>query len=435
MNKFFLDILSPLGIHELTPIQESCLEEYNQHDEIILYAPTGTGKTLAFILPLVQLLTQDKTQGQQVLIISPTRELALQIESVFKSLKSSISISACYGGHSLSSEINNLSANPTVIIGTPGRILDHIERKTIHIETIRYFVFDEFDKCLELGFQEEIASIYGETRALKKMFFGSATKLNNFPVFIRLNNPIIIDKTNQDVQPEFSYFQLPVIGDKPNTISKLIPHFKHEKSMCFCNFREDVELVHRYLLQQKIASVAYHGGMEQDERERAIIKFRNGSASVLVCTDIGSRGLDISDVKHIVHFMLPDKLDAFVHRNGRTSRMKESGSVYFFDTDLKNVNFELPKSSEFRINQTLPYEPPLWKTIYFSAGKKNKINKIDLVGYLCKQADVSKNEIGNITVLDYTSFVALPISKANAIISKLKGTKIKGQKLKISPAY
>ena len=215
MEKEIELLVAPLGIETLTPIQRDTLAQYDQHQEIIMYAPTGTGKTLAFLLPLVQLLrSSTQNAGVRALILSPTRELATQIEKVFKSLKTEFSITACYGGHSLQSETNNLSANPDVVVGTPGRLVDHIERENLSVRQMQFLVVDEFDKCLELGFQEAIANIYGDMGKLEKLFFGSATKLKQFPVFIRLSNPVEIDHTQQDIQPKITLYGIQMIGDK-----------------------------------------------------------------------------------------------------------------------------------------------------------------------------------------------------------------------------
>lgn len=437
MQQEILQLIAPLGITELTPIQEEAIHNFQNFDEIVLYAPTGTGKTLAFLIPLVQLLKQHpKTKNQvRALILSPTRELATQIESVFKSLKTEFSITACYGGHSIQSEINSLSAFPDVVVGTPGRLVDHIDRRSLEILNTEFLVIDEFDKCLEMGFQEQIAWVYGEIRNLKKTFFGSATKLDVFPVFMKLVNPIFIDKTQQDVQPEFSLYHVKSGGDKLQTLVDLVTNFRNERAIIFCNFRENVDEIASFFNHHKMAITAYHGGLEQDERERALIKFRNNTAPVMVCTDIGSRGLDISEVKHIVHYQFPDKEDAFIHRNGRTARMAETGCVYWFDEDYRRAKFDLPKSQEFVIDQSIQYKRPNWTTIYFSAGKKNKINKVDLLGFLFKQGELQKNQIGVIAVLDYTSYVGVDVKDIGALLSKLRSHKVKSQKLKIDIAY
>lgn len=433
MQKSIQQLVAPIGIKELTVIQRDAIENYQHFNELILYSATGSGKTLAFLLPLIELLKQSSsTNGFQAIILSPTRELALQIESVFKSLKTDISITTCYGGHSIKTEINNLDAQPTVVIGTPGRISDHLNRRNLSLRDTTFFVVDEFDKCLELGFHVEIEHIVGQIRNLEKSIYSSATRIDSFPSFIRLKNPIYLDQLIDDKQPAISYFNIETFSNKLNTIAQLVSNFNHEPTIIFCNFREDVDGIFDYMTSNGIAITPYHGGMEQDERERALIKFRNKSCPVMVCTDLGSRGLDIPEVKHIVHFQLPDKEDSFIHRNGRTARMTADGSVYIFEEDERSSKFDLPTSKPFKINKNLDYIIPNWTTVYFSGGKKNKINKIDLLGFICQKGEINKEDVGMITVLDFSSYVAIQSEEINKIIGKLRNFKVKGQKLKIA---
>ncbi len=432
MKKSIQDLLKPIGIKQLTPIQAESLENYTLFTEMILYAPTGSGKTLAFLLPLVELLrANESNNGIQAIILSPTRELALQLETVFKSLKTEFSITACYGGHSIKTEINNLQAEPTIVVGTPGRISDHLNRRNMSLKQVSYFIVDEFDKCLELGFQVEIEHIYSQPRYLHQSIYGSATRIDAFPDFIKLENPIYIDKlVEEESQPDIHYFSLETKEHKLNTLKYLVSGFNHEPTIIFCNFREDVEGIATYFGDNDMSITAYHGGLEQDERERGLIKFRNHSCPVLVCTDLGSRGLDIPEVKHIVHFQLPDKEDAFIHRNGRTARMMANGNVYFFHEDYPK--FDLPKAETFRVNTHLDYMQSEWTTVYFSGGKKNKINKIDLLGFICQQGGIEKADVGVISVLDFSSYVAIKTGLVYDVIQATRDLKVKGQKLKIA---
>lgn len=433
MQKEIKQLVAPLGIKELTGIQKDVLENYSHYNEVILYAPTGSGKTLAFLLPLIELLRQDAPKdGIQAVIVSPTRELALQIETVFKSLKTEFSITACYGGHSIKTEINNLDAQPTIVVGTPGRISDHLNRRNLSLRNSSYFIVDEFDKCLELGFHVEIEHIYNQLKNLEKSFYGSATRIENFPPFIQLLHPVYLDQLVEEDQPDITFYHIETIGNKLQTIKHLITGFDHQPTIVFCNFREDVDGIHSYLEENDIAVTPYHGGMEQDVRERALIKFRNRSCPVLVCTDLGSRGLDIPEVKHIVHYMLPDKEDAFIHRNGRTARMMANGNVYVFDEDQRIAKFELPATVKHTINTKLEYFPSEYTTLYFSGGKKNKINKIDLLGFICQKGNLTKDAIGVISVLDFSSYVSVKTYDVSELINTLSQHKVKGQKLKIA---
>lgn len=431
MQKTTQELLAPLGITELTAIQKEALKHYQDYKEVVLYSPTGSGKTLAFLLPLIELLSERNiTHDVQAIILSPTRELAVQIEAVFKSLKTDFSITACYGGHSVKTEVNNLAAHPNIVVGTPGRISDHINRRNLFLRNTPYFLVDEFDKCLELGFHEEIEHIYSQMRNLEKSFFGSATRIDNFPDFITLKKPVYLDQIIEEKQPDIRFYEVETLHNKLKTLVHLITQFNHESTIVFCNFREDVDVIAEYFSDRGMAITPYHGGMEQDERERALIKFRNHSCPVLVCTDLGSRGLDIPEVKHIVHYQLPDKLDAFIHRNGRTARMTADGNAYVFHEDYPK--FELPKLKNFSVDSRLEYFQSKWTTLYFSGGKKNKINKIDLLGFICQKGNVPKEEVGVITVLDFTSYVAVKTENIDKLLNELGQYKVKGQKLKIA---
>lgn len=423
----------PFGFSDWTKVQRETFANYANNDEIVIYAPTGSGKTIAFLLPLMQLIKDGgKDGGLQAVIFSPTRELALQIEQVFKSLKSGISITACYGGHSMKTEVQNLSANPSIIVGTPGRIVDHMHRGHIDMRSVEYFIIDEFDKCLEIGFLKEMEEVYSKFRKLKKGIYCSATPIEQFPSFIKLTNPVTIDVLDEMAEPEITFYSVDATRDRMHQMKQMIAHFKSEPTIIFANFRDDVVDLSNYFEDERIAVTAYHGGMEQDERERALIKFRNGSTPVLICTDLGARGLDIPMIKHIIHYQLPEKEDAFIHRNGRTARMSEDGNVYLFQQDEQDARYDLPSMTEKRFDGSMRYQTPEWTTVYFSAGKKDKINKIDLLGFICQKGGIEKKDVGTIAVLDHSSYVAIKRHLISGLLSELRNHKVKGQKLKIS---
>lgn len=431
---FYEKSLEFLGFPDWTFIQKESIRNFKNHGEIVFYAPTGSGKTLAFLLPIIEALTKrrEAEEGLLVLIFAPTRELALQIEQVFKSLKSEFSITACYGGHPVKIERQNLSANPSVIVGTPGRIADHLRRGNIDVRSVEYFVIDEFDKCLEIGFLKEMEEVYSNFTSLKKSVFCSATRIETFPSFIKFLNPAYIDVLGEMQEPDITYHKLKTEGNRLVTAKKLIESFDLEPAILFCNFREEVDGLLTYFEDHGIAVTAYHGGMEQHERERSLIKFKNGSAPLLICTDLGARGLDVEKIKHIVHFQFPEKEDAFIHRNGRTARMSENGSVYVFEEDAESADFSLPQFEKTDLTHVHHYILPQWTTVYFSAGKKDKINKVDLLGFICQKGRTDKSQIGMISVLDNTSYVAIQSDLLPELLHELRKHKIKGQKVRIS---
>jgi ATP-independent RNA helicase DbpA len=429
-------VLKNTGFKELNKLQEDALKASQKNNDLVLLSQTGSGKTVAFLLPLLLQLDAKKT-GVQALIIAPSRELAIQIETVFKSFKPNFKVLTCYGGHSMQVERNSLTDAPTLLIGTPGRICDHITRENIDLTHTEQLVIDEYDKCLEFGFEEQMRFIREQFRNIEKTTLVSATEMATFPDYLKLKSPHTINHLSSQEAPDIAFFKVPVrASNKFERLFDLLCSFQGEPTIVFCNFREATESITTFLKESGFESIAYHGGMEQEDRERALIKFRNGSHHTLVCTDLGSRGLDIPEIQHVVHFQYPHSKEAFIHRNGRTARMKANGSAYLMiNRDEETPEYLKIPHSEYKIpnHPIAPLESP-WITIYFSGGKKNKINKIDLVGFLGQKGELKKEDIGLITVLDFSSFVALKRKNLHALLKKISNEKVKGKKLKISIA-
>ena len=428
------EILKITGFSALNDLQLETLKKSEQFKDLLILSQTGSGKTLAFLLPLVLHLKND-FPFIQAIIIAPTRELAIQIESVFRSLKTKHKVLACYGGHSMKVERQSLSEAPAVLIGTPGRICDHIHREQLDLGKVEQFVIDEYDKCLEFGFEDQMRYIREELVRLKRTTLVSATEMSEFPSYLHFSEIGKINFLDRSTEPDISFYKVPVTtATKFDRLYQLLCSFQGEPTMVFCNFREATASIYEFLDKQGFEAVIYHGGMEQEERERALIKFRNGSYHTLICTDLGSRGLDIPEIQHVVHFQYPRSKEAFIHRNGRTARMKANGSAYL----LINSEEETPDyidipNEEYKIKKEFPVQSP-WVTLYFSGGKKDKINKIDLVGFLGQKGGLKKEDIGLITVLDFTSFVAVKRDLARKVLQTVRDDKVKGKKLKIGIA-
>ncbi len=423
--------LEKLGITSLNEMQQEMLQSSETNKELILHAPTGSGKTVAFLLTALGKL--DKEQSSvQLLIISPTRELSIQIEDVFKKLSTGFKVNTCYGGHSMRVEENNLSVPPAVLIGTPGRLADHVRRKNIDLSEVHTLVLDEFDKSLEMGFESDMTEIIQELNSLQNKYLVSATKLETIPAFTQIKSPVTIDFLVEKSH-QINYFGVQMKEeDKLGLLLELLCNLPEGKTIIFCNHREPVVEITDFLKENGIIAVAYHGGMEQDDRERALIRFRNGSADFLVSTDLAARGLDIPAVEHVIHYQLPLKEPEFIHRSGRTGRQDADGAVFMFLDSKKNVPDFIPEHHDYEVipNEPLP-ERPKWKTIYISAGKKDKVNKIDIVGFLHKMGGLKQDEIGLITVMDYSSFAAISSDVAEDVVPELRDQKIKGKKQKI----
>ncbi|WP_256014252.1 DEAD/DEAH box helicase [Desertivirga xinjiangensis] len=424
--------LANLKIDALNEMQEAALEAAKKSD-VILLSPTGSGKTLGFLLPLLDSLENNVT-GVQVLILVPSRELALQIEQVFKMVGSGFKVNCCYGGHPVKTEINNFSQPPAVLVGTPGRITHHLRRKTFNTAAIHTLVLDEFDKALEFGFQDDMDFIIRSLPGLKKRILTSATKMDEIPEFTGLNNAVTLDFLGDT--PSVPDLKQKVViseaADKLETLFSLICKIGDKATLIFCNHREAVERISDLLWNMDLPHDTFHGGMEQDDRERALLKFRNGSHRLLITTDLASRGLDIPEIEHVVHYQLPHNEEAFLHRNGRTARMHAKGTSYLILAPDEKPAYlkELPEVEQLPAKPVMP-EPSPWITLYIAAGKKDKVNKVDIVGLLCKKGALSKEEVGLIEVLDYASYVAVKRNLTERTIELVKDEKIKNKKVKI----
>ena len=418
-------------------MQKSTFKATENNNDVILLSPTGSGKTLAFLFPVLRNLKKD-AKGIQAIILVPARELALQIEQVFKAMGTDFKVTVCYGGHDKKIEVNNLIEAPAVLIGTPGRIRYHLQNKNFDASTIKTLVLDEFDKALELGFQEDMDYIIGNLRSLSQRILTSATAMDEIPKFTGLQNEKMVDflKLGEN-KPDIQLRKVMTISEeKLDTLFHLICKIGNKRTLIFCNHREAVDRISELLHQKGIDRETFHGGMEQDERERALLKFRNDSARVLITTDLAARGLDVPEVESIVHYQLPPKEDAFIHRNGRTARMNAKGFVYLIMTEEENFPFiknDVPVD-DVKDFTKVPGKTP-FQTIYISAGKKDKVNKVDIVGYLLKKGELQKEDVGLIEVKDTTSYVAVSRNKVRDLLKKLSTEKLKGKKVKMEIAY
>ncbi len=416
-------------------MQKATIETLAKPNDVILISPTGSGKTLAFLLPVLQLLTTEEI-GVQVLILVPTRELAIQIEQVFKQMSSGFKINCCYGGHSVRIEENNLQHPPAVLVGTPGRLSHHLRRKNLVLDNIHTLILDEFDKSLELGFKEEMEFIIKQCTQLTKRILTSATALKEIPSFVRLTNATELNYSTEHKELKSSLIVKEVRaegGDKLKDLMFLLGKIGGKPTIVFCNHRDAVSRISEQLKANKIEHGFYHGGLEQIDREKTLIKLRNGTTNILITTDLAARGLDIPEISSVVHYQLPVTEDVMIHRNGRTARMNAEGTAYF----LLESDDHLPKfltitpQKEVLPTKFVQPAPSEWKTIYIAAGKKDKINKMDIVGMLLQKGQLQKDDLGKIEVLDHSAYVAVKSVKINTMLQLIKDEKLKNRKIKM----
>lgn len=430
-----------LNIDSLNGMQKQMLETAQRPHDIILLSPTGTGKTLAFLLPVLQRI-DPRAAGVQALVLVPSRELALQIESVLRKIAAGIKIVCCYGGHSVREESKSLAVAPALIVGTPGRIADHLRRGRLSLDTLDTLVLDEFDKCLALGFHDEMKEIIAPLKEVKKKILTSATDSESLPAFTALRRPVKLDflgtkKSEETPTARLSLYRIDSPEkDKLDTLLVLLRNLKPGLTLIFCNQRESVERVQQFLTDRSIIAEAFHGGMEQADRERALCKFRNHSSYICVSTDLAARGLDIPEVKYIIHYHLPVDLESFTHRNGRTARMHAEGEAFMIVGPTEQLPEYARQATAFRLDPTanLLQTPPM-ATLHFAAGKKEKISKGDIVGFLTQKGGLTADEIGFIEVKDHYCYAAVARDKAHETLRRLRDEKIKGKKVKISFSY
>lgn len=437
-NTLTQKVLDTLRIEALNPMQEAALETIEKEDNVVILSATGSGKTLAFLLPILHRL-DPALKEPQALIIAPSRELALQIESVFRSMGSGLKVLCCYGGHKREIEEASLAHPPALLIGTPGRLADHIRRGNIPLQRIEFLVLDEFDKTLELGFEEEVSFVIGSLPSIKKRVLTSATESVEIPAFVGVTSWTRLNFIEEG-EAKSSGLEIKKLlsseKDKIDTLFRFICSVGNRSIIVFCNHREAVERTSALLSERGITNTFYHGAMEQRDRETAMSKFRNGTVNVLVTTDLAARGLDIQNIRYIIHYHLPDSEDTFTHRNGRTARMEASGTaVLLLHPEEKLPSFVPADAEEIRLpDEVILPEKPKWTTLFIGAGKKDKVNKVDIVGFLSNKGGLKKDDIGLIDVKDYFAYVAIRKSKASHTLQQVKNEKIKNKKVKIEIA-
>lgn len=421
------EILDNLGFEHLNRMQNASIKATQKHDNTLLLAPTGSGKTAAYLLSILPKL--ENMQGVQVIILAPTRELALQIDGVIKKMRLPLKSNICYGGHSFSVEKRSLKTPPTLLIGTPGRILDHMERGSFESAHVHTVVFDEFDKALEIGFSKEMEGIVSKLDHIKTKILVSATQSIEVPEYIQFDKATTLNFSDTEVNKLTVLKHVVPKDQKLEGLLELIKQMNEgERAIVFVNHREMSDRIGEFLSYEKVDYAVFHGGLEQDQRELGLTRFRNGSAQVLIATDIAARGIDIEQLDYVIHYQLPPQESVFTHRNGRTARMQATGTSILLMTELDYLPEYLDSEPEnMLIDPNKQLTPSHWNTIYVNRGKKHKVNKMDFVGYILSFDFMSKEDLGLIEVQDFSSLLAIKRDKCRELISATKGKKIKNK--------
>ncbi len=423
-------ILKKLRIEKLNPMQEETQLAVHSSSEVLLLSPTGTGKTLAFLLPIISELDA-RSKEIQALILAPSRELAIQIEQVAREMGTGYKINAFYGGQSFSKDRGELNNRPSLLIGTPGRIADHLRRETFTTSEIKTLVLDEFDKSLEIGFEEDMIEIIEALPALEKKVLTSATQGIKVPKFVGLHKPLEVNYLNEGVKALSIKRIVSPEKDKLETLVDASYHLGNQPGIIFCNFRDAIERVSIFLKAAGIEHGCFHGGMEQRERERSLIQFRNGTYQVLLATDLAARGIDVPEIQYIIHYHLPSKKQEFTHRNGRTARMKSTGTAYVLHWEEDELPEFIPQVDSINLEEKDAPVPSEWKTVFVSGGRKDKISKGDIAGLFFKQGELKKDEVGLIELKQDCAFVAVKAKKIDRLIYLTDNSRLKKKKVKI----
>ncbi|MBR5102842.1 MAG: DEAD/DEAH box helicase [Muribaculaceae bacterium] len=438
MDDLSQDVKKRLGIECLNAMQEAVLAQSDAANMMVL-SPTGSGKTLAFALATISHLRQDINKTQAV-VITPTRELATQTANTMRIVAQGFKVGCVYGGRSVKEEVPSLTPPPQILIATPGRLLDHSRQGIISINDVRILVIDEFDKTLELGFEQDMRQAFRLMNKLTHKILTSATRLNTLPPFLDMSNCAVVDFLEQNRVEERLETTLVNCADNDKfvTICKLLHHVSGQKTIVFVNTRENAESLYHRLKKHNIDCGVYHGLLEQTDRQKAIAMFNNGTHPTLVATDLGSRGLDIDNVQNIVHYELPLTQQIYLHRNGRTARVNASGNIFVIVENRQNLPEFISFDRELSLDSTTDYDsgtPSPMATLYFKAGRKEKLSKADILGFITHNATfLQAAQIGKIDVMEHYSLAAIPRELAQQTLDAIGNKKIKGKRIIISLA-
>jgi ATP-independent RNA helicase DbpA len=441
-----LDNLDSLGYLQMTDIQLATLPQALAGVDLIAQAKTGSGKTAAFALALLARLNP-RDFGTQALILCPTRELASQVASEIRRLaryQQNIKVVTLCGGQSIGPQIGSLEHGAHVVVGTPGRIKDHLRKETLSLERVNTLVLDEADRMLEMGFIEDIEAIIITTPSTRQTLLFSATYPENIQsLSSRFQNApqrvsVESQHSEQHIAQRFFVCQK---NDRLASLVKLLAHFQPPAAVVFCNTKQWVRDVCDYLNESGIHAQALHGDMEQRDRDQVLIQFKQLSCTILVATDVAARGLDIDDLPAVVNFELPRNAEVYVHRIGRTGRAGKEGLALSLLADaerfkLQNIGDYQQRELEFEAieqlrgtGERLPL--PAFVTLCISGGRKEKVRPGDILGALTGEAGIDGRAVGKITVTDYSTYVAIVRNEADNALRRLLSGKIKGRKFKV----
>ncbi len=442
--------LKDLKFNTMTPIQEDCLPYILEGKDVIAQAKTGSGKTAAFGLGILNSLDLDKSglkNEAHSLILCPTRELAAQVAGDIKSLArkmKNVKILTLCGGISESIQERSLESGAHILVGTPGRVLQHLKKKSLQIYSLNVFILDEADRMLDMGFEDELNSISEYLPKKKQSLLFSATypedikslssKIQSDAVEIK------VDSEHEDDNIKQYFYEVRPTQDKNNLLYKILSQYSPQRAIVFCRTKRETVDVAEFLIKRNIFAQSINGDLEQNERTAVLTKFSNKSLSILVATDVAARGLDIEDLPAVINYNMPATAEDYVHRIGRTGRAGKTGMAFSFfnpieENKLKEIEALVKKPCELANPLELSYTknynltPPM-QTMFISGGKKDKLRPGDVVGALIGEAKLKSDDIGDISVFNVFTYVAIKNKSVNKAIKGISNGKIKKKKFK-----
>ncbi|MGB5965397.1 MAG: ATP-dependent RNA helicase DbpA [Sulfurimonadaceae bacterium] len=444
LEKAMIDNLDSMGYAEMTAIQEQSLPLTLAGEDIIAKAKTGSGKTAAFGLSMLHKLDVKKWKVQG-LIMCPTRELADQVAEELRRLarfKHNIKILTLCGGMPLTPQRISLEHGAHIVVGTPGRIQDHIGKNTLDLSNVHTLILDEADRMLDMGFLDDIKQIISHMPSERQTLLFSATYPDEINFLSRtiMKNPKTVSVEHHEEKPDIKQtFYKTSESEKDADLLKLLLHHQANATIIFCNMKVTCDEVSDYLNDMGLYALALHGDLEQRERTEVLSLFSNGSASILVATDVAARGLDVKDLDLVVNYEIPNQSEVYVHRIGRTGRAGKSGIADTLYTPreerkIPEVEEQLGTTVDYGDINKLKHNDlysPKYATLKIDGGKKDKLRPGDIVGAITSDKTVKGDEIGNINVTAMRSYVAVERAKAKMAFNLIRDGKMKGRNFRV----
>ncbi len=437
--------LTSLGYVKMTPVQAQSLPQVLKGADLIVRAKTGSGKTAAFGIGIMQRINP-RFFGVQALVLCPTRELADQVGKELRRLARGIPniklVSAC-GGKPFGPQKGSLQHGAHIVVGTPGRIADHLRRNTLQLDALKTLVLDEADRMLDMGFHATVTGIIARTPRTRQTLLFSATYPNAIKKMCRaiLRKPVTISvETEHEPGVIEQVFYEVKKHERNNTLRALFEHYRIHNALVFCHTKKQCEVVAGLLREHRIEALAIHGDLQQRERDEALVRFANKSCAVLVATDVAARGLDIKALPAVINYELPRDPEIYIHRIGRTGRAGEKGIALSIFTAAEQLRVNAIEAYQQKpcicdVLASLNRNPgfcirPAMVTLQINAGRKNKIRPGDLLGALTGEAGLDSDQVGKIDILEMTSYVAIERAAARRALEHLNHGKVKGRNMR-----